>query len=49
MQAKVGKPEPIMGFGRNTNKFKSVFGMDGAQINAKKLPDFAASQKIDKK
>jgi len=39
-----------MGFGRNTNKFKSGFGNDGSQIVPKKSerkPNFYDSQKIN--
>ncbi len=32
MQAKIGKPDPVMAFGRNTDKFKSGFGHEGSQI-----------------
>ena len=52
MQAKIGKPEPVMAFGKHTNKFQSGFGADGSQINSKKgqkqtKQDFAASQKLE--
>jgi hypothetical protein len=54
MQAKIGKPEPVMAFGRNTDKFKSGFGHEGSQIkrggvkqNQTQQIDFAASQEID--
>lgn len=32
LAAGLGKPEPSMAFGRNTDKFKSGFGKDGSQI-----------------
>jgi hypothetical protein len=35
LQAQIGKPEPSMNFGSNTNKFKSGFGKDGSQWNPK--------------
>jgi hypothetical protein len=35
MQASIGKPEPSMAFGSNTNKFKSGFGKEGSQVNPK--------------
>lgn len=30
LAAGLGKPEPSMAFGRNTDKFKSGFGKDGS-------------------
>jgi hypothetical protein len=38
-----------MSFGRNTDRHKSGFGVDGSQIDPKKNRkyDFGASQKID--
>lgn len=35
IKADLGRPEKIMNFGSNTNKFKSVFGKEGSQINPK--------------
>jgi len=35
LREKIGKPEPSMNFGSNTNKFKSGFGKDGSQFNPK--------------
>ena len=32
LQAKEGQPEPIWGFGKNTDKFKSGFGAEGSSI-----------------
>jgi hypothetical protein len=52
MQAKIGKPEPVMAFGRNTDKFKSGFGTEGSKIQRggvvrQTQPNFGASQQID--
>ena len=54
MAASVGKPEPSMNFGSNTDKFKSGFGKDGSQIKKKegneyKAKDFVSSQRINTK
>ena len=35
LRASIGKPEPVMSFGSNTDKHKSAFGTDGSQINPK--------------
>lgn len=32
----MGKPEKVMNFGQNSNKFKSGFGIEGSTINYKK-------------
>lgn len=34
--AAFGKPEPVMAFGGNKDKFKSGFGKDGSQIQNKR-------------
>lgn len=50
IKAQLGQPEPVLNFGRNTDKFKSGFGKDGAKIqHKKKEQDFSSSQKIDAK
>jgi hypothetical protein len=48
MKAKLGKAEPVMAFGRNTDKFKSGFGIDGSKIQRGGIvrsdhPNFGAS------
>lgn len=51
---KLGKPEPVMNFGSNTDKFKSGFGKDGAKIQTKSSQkdyglDFGESQRLNRK
>ena len=49
LAASIGKPEQIMSFGCNTNKYKSGFGVDGSQLipDKTKTRNFAASQRLD--
>jgi hypothetical protein len=48
--ANVGKPEPQWNFSTDKSKFKPAFGVDGSQINPKKIrrpQNFHDSQLID--
>lgn len=44
LQAKEGQPEPIWGFGKNTDKFKSGFGAEGSSIVKKGTGKYADAQ-----
>ena len=48
LQQRLVQGEPKMYFGSNTDKYKSVFGTEGSQINPRAQKDFSASQKINK-
>jgi hypothetical protein len=39
LKAKEGQPEPIWGFGSNSDKFKSGFGAEGSNIVVKSSKD----------